>query len=120
MLGANTLEMLATLYTHPPSDFRRLNPGWKSGEPLPEGTRIGVSDPAFAPLVAARLAARALVAHSLPTAERVRLIQSMVPVAATNPTALDSVLSRLLLAAKPLDPTALRSLDRIAQAHVGG
>jgi hypothetical protein len=55
----------------------------------------------MAPLVAARLAAEVLVAP-LQAEERVRLIQRLVPIAAASPTVLDTVLSRVLVAAAPL------------------
>lgn len=63
------------------------------------GTTIHVLDPGLAPLLAARLAAETLVTPGRSDAERVALIRPLVPVAAANPTALDTVLAGLLLAA---------------------
>jgi hypothetical protein len=98
--GANTLVELARLYGRPLEAFERLNPGLDPDQP-PLPPWVDVPDPEMTPLVAARLAAEALVAP-LGQQERVRLIRSLVPVAAANPTALDTVLSRLLVAASPL------------------
>jgi hypothetical protein len=49
--------------------------------------------------------------------ERIRLIQQLVPIAAANPTALDVVLARLMLAAFPIPPSILIQLgDTIVSA----
>ena len=76
----------------------------------PLGTAINVPDPELRPLLAARLAAEALAAPNLAAHERSALIRSLVPVAITAPTALDTVLSRLLLAEKPAEPSTLDTL----------
>jgi hypothetical protein len=57
-------------------------------------------DPGLAPQLAAHLAALVLAETALPGTEQTRLIQQLVPAAVSNPTALDTVLSRLLLAAR--------------------
>jgi hypothetical protein len=99
-VDASTLTELARLYGRPVEAFEQLNPGLDRDQaPLPSW--VNVPDPEMAPLLAARLAAEAL-AVDLPKGERIRVIQSLVPVAAPNPTALDTVLSRLLVAAIPL------------------
>ena len=54
----------------------------------------------MAPLLAIHFAAAVLTDPSL-TGERASLIQSLVPAALNNPTALDTVLSYLLIAAAP-------------------
>lgn len=111
VVGANTLTELAKLYGRPVEEFERLNPGMdKDQPPLPPWTTV--PDPEMAPLVAAYLSARVLIT-SLPVEERIQLIQSLVPVAAANPTALDTVLSRLLVAAAPL--VASSTLDALAK-----
>jgi hypothetical protein len=109
--NANTLAMLADAYQRGLPEFLRLNRGWEPEQPIPARTPIHVPDPGLAPLLAARLAAETLVAPGLSAAERVALIRSLVPVAAANPTTLDTVLARLLLAERPVDPAIL---DRIA------
>jgi hypothetical protein len=117
-VGANTLGGLARLYGKPVEEFERLNPGLDPDQP-PLPPWVDVPDPEVAPLVAARLAAEALVSD-LSAEERVHLVRSLVPVAAANPTALDTVLSRLLVAAAPLlAPASLEALgdefDDLAQ-----
>jgi hypothetical protein len=47
--------------------------------------------------------------------QRIEAIQALVPVAAANPTALDTVLARLLLAANPTDPAKLGALLDLAE-----
>ncbi|RME49694.1 MAG: hypothetical protein D6791_00105 [Chloroflexi bacterium] len=110
--NANTLKMLAEAYQQPLSEFQRLNRdhAWTPDDLLPDGAEVNVPDPEFAPLLAARFAAEALADSTMAGDERVALIQSLVPVAASNPTALDAVLSRLLLAARPADTEALDAL----------
>jgi hypothetical protein len=55
-----------------------------------------------------------LVAPGLADGVRGALIRSLVPVAAANPTALDTVLARLLLAERPADPATLQELAALA------
>jgi hypothetical protein len=107
---ANTLVMLADAYQRALSEFLRLNRDWEPDQVIPSGERIYVPDPGLAPLLAARLAAEALVASRMSDSVRAALIQSLVPVAAANPTTLDTVLARLLLAAQPSDPLVLERL----------
>ena len=116
MRGAHTLEMLAGVYQRPLADFLRLNQeqGWAADEPLPEATAVNVPDPGFPPLLAARFAAEALADPALSPDRRVTLIQSLVPVAAANPTALATVLSRLLLAVRPGGRVTLDVLLKMA------
>ncbi len=115
MRGANTLQALADVYKRPVTDFQRLNreQGWAVDQPLAEGTPVRVPDPGFATLLAARFAAEALVDPALSPQARRELIQSLVPVAAANPTALDTVLARLVLADPPSDPAILDELERL-------
>jgi len=110
VLNADTLNKLAAAYQRGLPEFQRLNRDWQPDTPIPDGTLINVPDPGMAPLLAARLAAEALVAPELDPTERITLIRALVSVAATNPTTLDTVLARLLLAAQPSDPTILRRL----------
>jgi hypothetical protein len=66
-------------------------------------------------LLAARFAAAVLVDPALDAVQRIEAIQALVPVAAANPTALDTVLARLLLAARPADPARLGALLDLAE-----
>jgi hypothetical protein len=112
MLQADTLEVLAQVYRRPLVEFQRLNreQNWTPVERLPAGMQVNVPDPDFAPLLATRFSAEALATKLLSIATRVGLIQSLVPIASVNPTALDSVLARLLLAARPDDSRVLEDL----------
>jgi hypothetical protein len=78
-----------------------------------------VPDPGFPPLLAVHLAARALTDHSLDE-ERGALLRSLVPVAANNPIALDTLLSYLLIANQPDDPELLEDIVREAGPVVFG
>ncbi len=73
--------------------------------------------------MAARLAAEALVSPSVPDDESVFLIQSLVPLAARNPTVLDTVLARLLPAAYRSNPQSLADaqlMEALADAVASG
>jgi hypothetical protein len=90
---------------------------WSANAFLDPGVPVLVPDPGFATYIAARLSARALADPELAQLarqdERVRIIQTLVPVAGPNATALYTVLSRLLLAVGlriPLPLTALADL----------
>jgi hypothetical protein len=92
-----SLDGLQRLYQRPKADFLRLNEGER---PLAVGDEVAVPDPGFVPHLAARLAAETLArASGAPlTPERLKLLRSLVPYAVPSPTALDAVLTRLVLA----------------------
>jgi TIR domain-containing protein/NB-ARC domain-containing protein len=109
VLGANTLRALARVYRRSPEALLDANPGWELDDSLPAGTEVGIPDPEFIPLLAARLAAEAMG-----TANATLMIQSLAPLAAANATALDTVLARLLLSTVGTRielPTALAAID---------
>jgi hypothetical protein len=114
---AKSLRMLADIYPQPLREFQGANSVWSPDDWLPPDTHINVPDPGFAPLIAARFAAELLIAPS-PPQQRVELLQGLVPVAALNPTALDTVLARLLLAAEPRDPGRLEHLGKTAARYL--
>jgi hypothetical protein len=95
---AAALQDLVEVFQRSAVEFRRLNPQYGINDVLPDATPIHVPDPGLAPLLAVNLAARALADDSI-AEERVALVRSLVPVAAANPTALDTVLSYLAIAA---------------------
>ena len=98
----HTVDDLALAYQVPCSRLLELNPGLQTnGAPLLPDTRV--PDAELTPLLAARLSAAVLGDMTLMPRERLTLIQSLVPAAASNPTALDTVLGRLLIAAGPLE-----------------
>jgi hypothetical protein len=118
VLGADTLTRLALdVYHVSASETLRLNQGLAADEALPTGTLVAVPDAKFAALLAARFAAEALVHDGLTTAEREALIRRLVPIAAGNPTALDTVLARLLLATRPEAPNVLDTIAAVAPSE---
>jgi hypothetical protein len=115
--GARTLQQLALVYHHPVEEFLRVN-GQRFGpsQPLNDGEPINVPDPGFATQLAARFAAQALAQPGIDPDDRVAIIRSLTPLASANATILDTVLARLLIAARP-DGS---SLDLIEQLCKGG
>lgn len=116
--GANTLTRIAhDVYHVSAAETRRLNQDFAGDETLREGTMIAVPDPKFAPLLAARFAAEALVQAELTAATREGLIRKLVPMATGNPSALDTVLARLLLAAGPDSQHVLDAIAAVAPSE---
>ncbi len=95
---AATIGELVEVFQRSAVEFRRLNPRYAVDDTLPGGTPIRVPDPGFAPLLAVHLGARAL-ADDVLAEERTALLRALVPVAAANATALDTVLSYLIVTA---------------------
>jgi hypothetical protein len=95
---------LEKLYRRSKADFLRLNGG--GAKPLAANGDVAVPDPGFVPHLAARLAAEVLAqAGDAPLApQRMRLLRQLVPCAIMSPTALDAVLTRLVLAQGRSDP----------------
>ena len=57
---ARTLTDLVAVYDRPLPELLRFNPGYAADDPLPDGALVPISDPRFAPQIAAHLAAEAL------------------------------------------------------------
>ena len=112
--AAVTLKSIAAIYHCALSDLQRANSEIDPLKNLSEGTLINVPDPGFATWIATHLSAELLSNPTLPDSERVVLMQLLVPVASPNPTLLDTVLARLLLAARPVDPAVLAELEHLA------
>ncbi len=112
---ASTLGTLARVHGCSESALMQLNPELApdATAPLPDGTPVRVPDSGFPPLLAASLAAEASSAPGLTPRARVELLQRLVPMAAADPTALDLVLMRLVLSARPLDAATLGQLAAI-------
>jgi hypothetical protein len=108
---ANTLALLSRIYQQPLAEFQRLNPDWDADQILPPETPVNVPDPDFGPLAVSRLAAEALVSNSLSPAERSYILQSLIPIAASDPTVLYNLLGRMLLSAGLDDPKTISSLS---------
>jgi hypothetical protein len=118
LLHAVSLRQLADAYQRPLDEFLRLNreQRWLADTRLPPGTPVNVPDPGFAPLLAARFAARALADQSLSPAQRQATIRSLVPLAARDATMLDLTLARLVLATPSSDADMLAALASVAAA----
>jgi hypothetical protein len=116
LLEARSCSELSVAFGRPLADVLRVNGASPetADTPLPVDALALIPDPGFIPLLAARLAATALCS-SLSAAQRVSVIQALVPLATANLTALDTVLTRLLRAGS-FDAA---DLDRIAVV-VGG
>jgi hypothetical protein len=107
---ATLAGLAATVYNVPVSALVSRNPGIGSKDTLASGTDVAIPDPKFAPLLAAHLSAEVLVQSGLSLDKRVNLIRRLIPVALANPTALGTVLARLVFA---LDSPPLDVLDEL-------
>lgn len=98
-----SFESLARLYQRPKDDFLRLN---GPDRPLVANEEVAVPDRGFVPHLAARLAAEVLAqaGHGPLPPDRLQLLRALVPRAIANPTALDAVLQRLVLAEGRREP----------------
>jgi NACHT domain len=120
MYNAQTLRALADVYRQPLAELLRLNmtAGWGPEDILPEGTQVRIPDPGFVPLLAAYLSAAVLAESKVSDTRRAELIQILVPNSVANPTALDTVLARLLIAARPTDKQTLAALTSALDTYV--
>lgn len=109
--SAATLSAVSNIYHRPLAELQRANPSLDPNQPLAVGTTVNIPDPGFATWIAARLSAEALVDGTLEDQQRLESMQLLVPIAAPNPTILDLVLARLLLAMRPADPGLLDALE---------
>lgn len=120
LLDDHSLAALQALYQRPWDDFVRLN---EADRPLQAGDEVAVPDPGLLPLIATRMAAEVLAqADAAPlSARRQRLLRALVPHALPNPTALDTVLSRLVLAQarrdEPVGAAELLALRAVLQGR---
>ncbi len=110
---ADTLELLVDVFQRSAVEFLRVNPEYGISQKLQPNTLVRVPDPGIAPLLAIHLAARTFADDSLED-ERATLIRTLVPVATVNPTALDTILSYLLMAAQPEDEDLLEDIVKEA------
>jgi len=140
-LAARTLEEIASeVYGVPLARVESLNPAIGPRLPLGLGTEIqfsqapddvriemlprheadgrygeiNVPDSGFPPILAARFAAEILGRRGEFGKRAPELIAKLVPAAASNATALDLVLARLLLAAQPLKSSAAERIQELA------
>ena len=115
---AATLREIAEAFDYEPEPLSAVN-DWIWDEPrieqvLQKGDLVNIPDPEFVPVLAARFAAEALAADGLGADQRSLIIQRLVRLALPKPTALDTVLGRLMLSTlqRPADmPEVLRMLQ---------
>lgn len=115
-MDASTFDDLVRLYQRPKADFLYLNGEERT---LQQGEEVAVPDPGFLPHLAARLAAEVLASagKGAMTPERVHWLRTLVPYALPSPTALDAVLTRLVLAqGRRATPPTSNELDALEQA----
>jgi hypothetical protein len=100
---ARTLRDIATVFDERPDALVNVN-GWIWAGPegpltevLQKGDEVNIPDPEFVPILAARFAAEALAADGLTPERRSLIVQRLVRMALPNPTALDTILGRLML-----------------------
>ncbi len=107
-----SFDGLQRLYKRPKTDFLKLN---GQDRDFDVNDEVGVPDPGFLPHIAARISAEILVeagkAELLP--ERLRQLRSLVPHALRSPTALDAVLTRLVLAQGRGPAPAIADIDAL-------
>jgi hypothetical protein len=114
MRQAATLTQIARdVYDVPVAALQRVNPKIGPDETLQNKMEVRVPESKFAPILAARLAAEALL-HPGTEEDRGVLIRRLVPVATDNPTAMYTILSRLLLAVQPNDQSVLDEIESLA------
>jgi hypothetical protein len=117
---ARTLREISAILDYEPPALLAVNDWILAGpnttaldETLQKDDEVNIPDPDFVPLLAARFAAEAMTMANLPVEARTRLIQRLVRMALPNPTAVDTVLGRLILStvAQPQElPALLRDL----------
>jgi hypothetical protein len=110
--GARSLGQISWVMGFKPGALVKLNHkrGWDERGDLPTDADVSLPDPGFAPWLAARLAAEVAV-RPFPSRRKQALIQSLVPVAVSDRTALDTILARLVYAAAPGDLEIVRASE---------
>ncbi len=110
----DTLESLAAgVFQTPVTVLEAANPGVARDQSLTVGTRVGIPDSSYVPLVATWLSAN-LVASGLPDHEKSRQMARLVPAALASPTALDTLLGRLVATAPDVDLVDVRRVLHLA------
>jgi hypothetical protein len=107
------------VYQCPLADIAAVNQGIDVMTALPNETRVRIPDPRWTTMLASFLASRVMVAPAFSAEDRRRLIASLAVPAASNPTALDTILARLLIVLAPEGDEELARLERIVQRYPG-
>ena len=104
-MNASTFGALAQLYQRTIDDLLRLNGGER---PLDDDDEVAIPDPGFVPHLAARLSAEILVVadSGVEPVQPLPWLRALAPYAVRSPTALDAVLTRLVLAQGKWEPPA--------------
>ena len=123
----SSFDALHRLYQRPKADFLRLN---GHDRPLQQGDEVTVPDPGLVPHLAARLSAEVLARGGQAdlSPRHMQLLRRLVPFAVQSPTALDSVLARLVLAqgrrGTPVAMAEVEALEAVLarrpEVHVDG
>jgi hypothetical protein len=114
MRSAATLRQIAdSVYQLPVSALQPLQPEIDPDD-VPPDRQVLIPEPAFAPILAARLSAEALVSPALSQPERCVCVRRLVPVAAEHPTVMHTVLTRLLLVTLPEESGVLDAVAELA------
>jgi len=112
----SSFDALNRLYQRSKADFLRLNGGDRA---LQQGDELAVPDPGLVPHLAARLSAEVLAQSGQAdlSARHMQLLRTLVPFAVLSPTALDSVLTRLVMAqgrrGTPVDMAEVQALEAV-------
>jgi hypothetical protein len=115
---ADTVARIERAFRRRPGELTPINPGVDRDTPLPDGFSVRLPDPGFATWLAARFAARASADRALAPVRRIAILRALVPLAAANPTALDTVLARLVFAEQPASSGVLDRLAGLAAAAI--
>jgi len=115
MFSADNLGAVAAVYGCAVEDVLQLNQvqGWGVDDQLKAGDKVALPYADFASLLAARLAAECAMVDGLDGEQRASLMTRLLPVAVSNPTALDTLISRLLIVAGRADDNTLKILEAL-------
>jgi hypothetical protein len=116
---ASSFDHLKLIYQRPYREFLRMNPDIPAKKPIIDGKYVLVPDPEFVPTLAAFYSAMAMSHPMLTSTDRRTLIQQLLPLAMPNPTALDTVMARLILVAKPQDAKTVGQMFDYLREKIG-
>jgi len=116
--GEKIVKKIEEAFKLRPGELTPLNEDVARDGPLRKSYPIRLPDPGFATWLAARFAGRALADRTLSSSRRIALIRALVPLAVASPTALDTVLARLVLAEQPASTVTLDRIANLAAAAI--
>ncbi|HMF94705.1 MAG TPA: NB-ARC domain-containing protein [Vicinamibacterales bacterium] len=111
--NAASLRQIASIYECDENELLAVNAGKGLDDVLQAGSEANVPIPGFAPLLAALCAAEVLASPTMSDGGKARLIQRLIPVAANDLTAVDTVLARMIMAARAAQQEFPKSLLRL-------